>query len=229
MKQTNLILKSLLVIIITVFLCMNVYAYIYGNGAGGGYGGPGESSGGSSICSQNNDIEYLIILGAGHYLDAKTDIQQLLKAVEWQDIRVINYTDMQSLVDSALVHMKYAAYTYDILIRTAEATPYNEAVQALLKGFNYEVYMLENGLNQDLFYTVRSYLQAGDITGIFKRTRYDYSRIIRLLESVKKDLYYNKMPGLSIFRQLNETLDNTSTIGSYVARIFAAIQYKTKP
>jgi len=225
MKQTKLILKSLLVTVITTFLCMNVYSYICNNGAGFGYGSNGESSGGSSICSQNNEIEYFIMLGAGHYLDAKTDIQQLLKAVEWQDIQVINYTDMQSLVKSALVHMKYAAYTYDILIRTAEATPYNEAVQALLKGFNYEVYMLENGLNQDLFYTVRSYLQAGDITGIFKRTRYDYSRIIQLLEALKKDLYYNKMPGMSIFRQLNETLDNTSTIGSYVARVFKEIKY----
>jgi hypothetical protein len=224
MKQKKLILKALLVFIITAFLSINVYSYICNNGAGFGYGGNGESSGGLSICSQNNEIEYFIKLCAGYYLDAKTDIQQLLKVVELQDIRGINYTDMHFLVDSALVHMKNAAYTYDILIRTAEATPYNEAVQSLLKGFDYEGYMLENGLNQDLFYIVRSYLQAGDITGIFKRTRYDYSKIIQLLETVKKELYSNKMPGLSLFWQLNETLDNTSTIGSYVARIFTAIQ-----
>jgi hypothetical protein len=225
MKQTKLILKSLLVTIITALLGMNGYSYIDHNGAGGGYGSTGGSSGGSSICSQNNEIEYLIILGAGHYLDAKTDIQKLLKEVEWQDIWVINYTNMKSLVESALMHMKNAAYTYDILIRTAKATPYNEAVQSLLKGFNYEAYMLENGLNHELFYIVRSYLQAGDITGIFKRTRYDYSKIIQLLEALKKDLYYNKMPGLSLFWQLNETLDNTSTIGSYVARLFKEIKY----
>jgi hypothetical protein len=224
MKQKKMIVKSLLVTIVTAFLCMNVYAYIYGNGAGGGYGGSGESSGASSICSQENDIEYFIMLGAGHYLDAKTDIQQLLKSVEWQDIRGINYTDMQFLVDSALYHMKNAGYIYEILIRTAESTPYNEAVQALLKGFDYDNYMMEKGLNKGVFDIVRQHLQAGDITGIFKRTHTNYTKIIQLLESVKKELYNNKMPGLSIFWLLNETVDNTSTIGSYTARVFTAIQ-----
>ena len=229
MKQKKLISIAMLLTIIIAFMCINVYSYIDNNGAGSGYGSAGKSSGGSISCSQNNEIEYLIMLGAGHYLDAKTDIQQLLKAVEWQDIKGVNYTDMHALVDSALYHMKNAKYTYDTLIVAAEATPYNGALQALLKGFDYEAYKLENGLNHDLFYIVRHYLQTGDITGIFKRTYTDYSRIIQLLESVKKDLYYNKIPGLSLFWQINEILDSTSTIGSYVARIFSAIQYKTKP
>jgi hypothetical protein len=204
---------------------MNVYSYIDHNGAGGGYGGGGESSGGSSICSQNNEIEYFIMLGAGHYLDAKTDIQQLLKAVEWQDIRGVNYFEMQYVVESSLFHMKNAKYIYEILISTAEVTPYNEAVLVLLKDFDYDDYMLENGLNKGMFDIVRHHLQAGDITGIFKRTYTDYSNIILLLEAVKKNLYNDKMPGLSIFWQLNETLDNTSTIGSYVARVFKEMKY----
>jgi len=225
MKQKKLTLKALLVIIITAFLCMNVYSYIKNNGAGGGYEGGGESNGEPSICSQNNDIEYFIMLGAGHYLDAKTDIQQLLKAVEWQEIQGVNYNDMQGLVDSALYHMKNAGYTYEILIGTAEVTPYNEVVQALLKGFDYDAYMLENDLNKSLLDIVRHHLQAGDITGIFKRTYTGYTKIIQLLEAVKKDLYNDKMPGLSVFWQLNETLDNTSTIGSYAARVFKEINY----
>jgi len=224
MEQKKLIVKALLVTIVTAFLCMNVYAYIDLNGSGGGYGNAGESSGGSSICSQNNDLEYFIMLGAGHYLDAKTDIQQLLKTVEWQDIRGVNYTNMQGLVDSALYHMKNALYISELLIGTAEVTPYNETVQALLKDFDYNAYMLENGLNKGSFEIVRQHLQTGDITGIFKRTHANYTKIVQLLEAVKKEVYNNTMPGLSIFWQLNETLDNTSTIGSYTARIFAAIQ-----
>ncbi|UCH95192.1 MAG: hypothetical protein JSV88_33795, partial [Candidatus Aminicenantes bacterium] len=109
------------------------------------------------------------------------------------------------------------------LIQTAEATPYNEAVLALLKDFNYDAFRLEKGLNKELFDKVRQYLQAGDITGIFKYTYTNYTRIIELLEAVKNDAYNHKMPALSIFWQLNETLDNTSTIGSYVARLFASI------
>ncbi|MGD2093108.1 MAG: hypothetical protein PVH61_43505 [Candidatus Aminicenantes bacterium] len=164
------------------------------------------------------------MLGAGHYLDAKADIQQLLKAVEWQNIRGVNYYEMNYSVESALFHMKNARYIYGILIGTAEVTPYNEAVQTLLKDFDYDAYMLENGLNETLFDIVRHYLQAGDITGIFKRTYTDYTRILNLLEAVKQYVYNNQMPALKIFWQLNETLDNTSTMGSYVARIFAAIK-----
>ena len=225
MKRKKLIVKALLVTVITAFLFMNAYSYIAYNGAGSGYGENGESSGGSSICSQNNEIEYFIMLGAGHYLDAKTDIQQLLKAVEWQDISGVNYIDMQGLVDSALHHMKNAAYIYEILIDTAEVTPYNEAVQSLLKDFDYDAYMLENNLNKGLFDIVRHYLQSGDITGIFKRTHSNYTNIIQLLEAVKKEVYNDKMPGLSIFWQLNETVDSTSTIGSYAARVFKEINY----
>jgi hypothetical protein len=103
-------------------------------------------------------------------------------------------------------------------------TPYNEAVLALLKGFDYDAYMMENGLNKVLFDIVCQHLQSGDITGIFKITRTNYTKIIQLLEAVKKEVYNNKMPGLSIFRQLNENVDNTSTIGSYTARVFSAIQ-----
>ena len=224
MKQKKLIVKGLLVTVITAFLCMNGYSYVASNGAGSGYGGPVEGSGGSSICSQNNEIEYFIMLGAGHYLDAKSDIQQLLKAVEWQDLQGVNYFEMKLVVEKALFHMKNAKYIYDILIRTAEITPYNDAVQALLKDFDYDAYMLANGLNKSLFDVVRQYLQAGDITGIFKRTYTNYTKIIQLLEAVKKDFYSNQMPGLSIFWQLNETLDSNSTFGSYVARVFAAIQ-----
>lgn len=223
MNQKKWILKALLLPIITAFLCVNVYSYIAGNGAGGGYGGSDESSGGSSICSQDNDIEYFIMLGAGHYLEAKTHVQQILKTVEWKDIQGLNYFEMKWLVESALYHMKNAKYIYGILIRTAEITPYNETVQSLLKGFDYDAYMLENGLNKSLFDIVRYHLQPGDITGIFKRTYTDYTKIIHLLEAVKEDLYNNKMPGLPVFRQLNEIMDNTSIMGSYVARIFAEI------
>lgn len=225
MKQKKLSVKSLLITVITIFLCMNVYSYIDHNGAGIGYESSGESSGGSSICSQNNEIEYFIMLGAGHYLDAKTHIQQLLKAVEWQDIRGVNYFEMQVQVENALFHMKNAAYIYEKLIAAAEVTPYNKTVQALLKDFDYDDYMLVNGLNENLFDIVRHYLQSGDITGIFKRTYTNYKKIIQLLEAVKQEVNNNKMPGLSTFWQLNETLDNTSTIGSYAARVFAAIQY----
>ena len=224
MVKKKLFVKVLLVPILTAFLCLYVYSYIDNNGAGGGYGGgSGESSGGSVICSLDNDIEYFIMLGAGHFLEAKSRVQRLLKAVEWKDIQWANYFEMTRLVENALYHMNNAKYIYRILIHTAEITPYNESVQSLLKGFDYDAFMLEKGLNKGMFDIVRQHLQAGDITGIFRQTHTNYITIIHLLEAVKQDVHNNKMPGMTVFWRLNEAVDNNSIMGSYVARVFAEI------
>lgn len=223
MNQKDLILKVLLIIVATVFLGLNAYSYIYSNGAGGGYGGNEESGEVASFCNQHDEIEYYIILSAGYYFNANNDIQQLLRRVEWQGIQGVNYIEMQGLVEDALFNMNNAVNNFDILIEIAEATPYNEEVLALLKNFDYDNFMLENGLNKVLFDVVRQYLQAGDITGIFKYLYPNYTKIIALLDATKIEVDNYKLPELSVFWQINETLADTSTIGSYIARIFAAI------
>ena len=120
--------------------------------------------------------------------------------------------------------MENARYINNLLIGTAEVTPYNEAVLSLLRDFDYDRFKLDNNLNSDVFGIARSYLQSGNITGIFKYNADNYARIISLLKSIKKEVYLYKMPELSLFWQLNETLAQHSNLGSYVARLFAAVR-----
>ena len=95
---------------------MNVFGYVWSNGAGSGYGGDGD---GGRLSS--SPIESYIIEGAGYYLAANADVQKLLRLVELQDLQGIDYTEMTAVIDSVILNMFNAAETYEKLIETAEA------------------------------------------------------------------------------------------------------------
>ncbi|NIM12760.1 MAG: hypothetical protein GTO45_11700 [Candidatus Aminicenantes bacterium] len=218
--KESFILNVFVVSIIFFTLSMNlVFARIYCNGAGGGY----DDGGGESTDGKNMTIENYIVEGSGHFLQAKKDIQELLEIVELQDVQGIDFENMNRVVYSALVNINHAIETYDNLIETAEATPYNEIVLSKLRYFNYFGYMIENGLNWIVFNNVEAYLCNGNITGVFKHSHYRFLEVRQLLNNVKEDVSMNKLSGTSVFWKLNETSDEISLFGSYVARVFASL------
>jgi hypothetical protein len=193
-------------------------ARIYHNGSGGGYGESGAEEN-----SPINAIENLVVEGAGHYLNANKQIQELLTLVEWQDLRGMDFNELRQTVDSALYHINRAEEIYRQLIRRARVTPYKESVVARLKTFDYSSFMQQNGLNAAVFKEVESYLVNGDITGIYKQTHSRFLDIIDLLNKVKEETAVDKMPHLSIYWKLNETCAEVSLFGSYTARVFHTI------
>jgi hypothetical protein len=219
-NKTNLISK-VFVVVLFILLSMNLFSYVSSNGSGKGYDGDG--GGGQSISTpmqSNTQIDLYITEGAGHFLRAKKDIQQILDMVEMQDTQDIDFNALNWLVDSAIWHMTNALYTYDALIRKAEVTPYNQDIQAWLKEFDYDAFRLENGLNSSVFDEVKGFLQQGDITGAFQWTYSRDTEILEMLISIKIEISGEKLPGLSIFWRLNETCDLASIFGSYIARVF---------
>lgn len=222
MKHKHLISMVLTGICTLLLIGMNAYPFINHNGAGGGYG-DGDGSDDESICSYGGTIEFYIVQGAGYFLEANMDIQSLLRQVELQDLQGFNYQEMQAVVNSALENMYNAKQTYELLIQTALRTPYNQPVIEILKDFDYESFMKENGLNRVIFEKVRGFLQKGDITGVFKHTYSRFMEIIELLDAIKQPVSHYQLPVLSIFWRLNENTSYVSLFGSYVARVFAAI------
>ncbi|NIM12759.1 MAG: hypothetical protein GTO45_11695 [Candidatus Aminicenantes bacterium] len=219
-NKKSFILNIFIVSIICFTLSFNIgFTRIKSNGAGGGYGGGGgESTDGTG---QNNmTIENYIVEGAGHFLRAKKDIQKLLEIVELQDIQGIGFDNMNRVVDNALVNINHAIETYDSLIETAEATPYNESVLNKLRYFDYFGYMMENVLNWIVFNKVEAYLRNGNITGVFKHSRSMFLEVRQLLNNIKEEVSMQRLPEISVFRKLNETCDEISLFGSYVARVF---------
>ena len=223
MKHKQTIFTVLLVTFTAVIFVLNAHPFIKHNGAGGGYGDGGDdgSTGIQSVDYQS--IEYYIQSGGTYYLEANSQVQTLLKLVEQQEIHGVNYFEMQLKVNRAFYYMQMAKQTYEQLIRKAETTPYNENFLAQLRDFDYDSFMQKNSLNPILFDLVRQYLQNGDITGMFKRTYADVTVMIDLLVNIRDSVYQYGLPGISLFRQLNERQALSSVFGSYAARVFSEI------
>jgi hypothetical protein len=86
--------------------------------------------------------------------------------------------------------------------------------------------MEKNGFNPVLFDLVRHYLQNGDITGMFKRTYADLTGMIDILNKIRESVSRYGLPGISLFRQLNEKQALASVFGSYAAGLFDRINKK---
>ena len=223
--KSSILVKILIVCIGIFIINLNTaYGCIWHNGAGGGYDDGGDGGDGlAGTAAINHMIEYYITLGAGYYLSAGSNFQSFLKMVEMQDIQGIDILTLQKAAGSSHINMKSAAYIYMLLVKQAEATPYNEAVIAGLKDFDYNTFMLENGLNPVVFAEVEGYLQKGDITGLLKKVHTDLAELAAMLKAVNEELTVNRVPPLPDLWRLNETFSRVSQSGSYTARVFAAV------
>jgi len=198
---------------------MNMFSYILLNGSGKGYTSGDDDNGIINTLS----IETYVIQGAGYFLEANSCIQSILNRVELQDLKGIDYNELDQLVHRAFFNIILARMTYEQLLRLAELTPYNREFISKLKGFDYQSYMDEMGLNAVVFNQVREYLEKGDITGTFKQTHSKLVAIEGLLAAMKNEIPVDGLPGLPLLWKLNETCAETALFGSYAARIFHAI------
>lgn len=226
MRSTNkrFISKVLVGILILVGFTICGFPFICHNGAEGVYGSgssTGSSTGGGEINSIS--IEDYIVEGGGYYLKANSAIQTLLQMVEWQDFQGMDYNELQHVLDKAISNMYGAIFAYQILILKAEGTPYNEDVLKKLAEFDYQSFMEENRLNPYIFGEVEGYLKNGDITGIFRRTYFKFIDIVSRLYLIDAAISHNSLPGINVFRELNETAADVSIFGSYTARVFSNI------
>jgi hypothetical protein len=215
--KNNLVIKLLIASLIVFSLNFNIFGYVWNNGAGSGY----EGDEGKSSVKEGTIKEYLIA-GGGYYLSACSDIQKFLYLYEMQNGNgiSIDYNKWEQVIDNALVNMTHAVETYDRLIKKAEVTPYDETVITWLRSFDYNGYMLDNGLNSVIFQCLAEFLKRGDITGLFKFIYSDLTNIKEMLVSIKGDLSINRVPEISIIRKLNESFSTLSLLGIYAPRIF---------
>ena len=213
-------LKALIGVFILMIFSVNVFSYILQNGSGQGYTSGDEETGIISTLS----IESYVIQGAGYFLQAHSCIQSILNRVEMQDFNGFYYSEIDQLVYRAYFNVILARLTYEQLVQLAESTPYNREFISRLKGFDYQYFMENNGLNAVVFNKVREYLEKGDITGSFKHTYYNLCALEELLTSIKNGISINRAPELSLLWKLNETCAETSLFGSYAARIFHNIR-----
>jgi hypothetical protein len=216
--DSKIMILSLIIIVFSSGV--SLYPRISCNGSGSGYDVPGD---GDSAFS-NFSIEYMVVEGAGFYLQANACIQSFLNQVELQDVRGIDYTELQRLIANAVENITNARLAYERLVETAERTPYNPVVMEQLKAFDYDSFMLENRLNETIFKKVEGYLSNGDITGAFRHGLSIIRSIQWLLFIVANYVEFDQLPWIDFSWKLNELCAEFSLFGSYTARIFHSLQ-----
>ena len=219
-KKNCLLLISLLIL----GLAFPGFSMMIGNTTGRGFDEPITGSGALSKASGTYEtVEGLVIQGATYFLKGKASVYSLSSQLEASDLEGIFYSDYQLSVDEALSYFRIAQSYYKALKNKADNTPYNQEVIDKLRAFDYDSFSKNYGLNIDIFNQVKSFLEAGDIRGVYARFLEYTENIIGILEVVQTDLYKWNFPKVETIWNLNQECANMLLFGQYVARVFYKI------
>lgn len=215
-----------MIIIVFVMPGSSLFAIMFGNDTNGAYGGgttgDGTGSSGTASASEigNEEIRFLVIKGAGYYLTSQSKIQEFFKYIELSEIYGSNYEGFQVTLNAAIGSMENAKAVYKALINFAEATPYNQEVIDKLKSFDYDAFIEDKRLNPVIFNEVKSYLNNGDVTGIYKKFYDNTVIILEKLDVIKQQVDGNISPEKAVLWEVNNLYFNTQLFGQYATQVF---------
>ncbi|MCU0288934.1 MAG: hypothetical protein MUF15_21380 [Acidobacteria bacterium] len=219
MKLLKQISKVLFIVGFWLLLTENIYSLILQNGSDKGYDPPPQGIG----YTMENSIDTYIEIGGGYFLKSHSDILLFMNKIEMSNINGSNYNEWQNILNSALNNLRKAKNTYAILIKTAEATPYNHDVIAKLESFDYASFAALNNLNGILFKEVEQNLGAGKVTECYKNAYARMCNIEKFLSAISSEVVLQKMPDISMLWKVNNLYAETLITGQYVAMVFSGI------
>jgi hypothetical protein len=220
--KTNLILKIVLVIVLSVSFSVLGHAVISCNWSDAAYGGTDSDTDGKRVIG-GYGIESYIIEGAGYCIAANISIQKMLYTVELQGNAGMTGEAFKDDLENAIFNIRQAISTYDLLVWTAEVTPYNPEIIEKLIAFDYYRYYWNHDINYSIYSSVQYFLERGNVTGIYRRSRLRMQKILELLDLINDQIIAGQYPVIDYFWRINEKSSEGSIFGSYVARIFKAI------
>lgn len=176
------------------------------------------------VNSSSQSIKNLIMLSAGYFLKGQSDIYNLSEKAESADIRGFDSYSARSDLDRALYNVYYSLYYYRLLAYKSTATPYNQSIIDKLTAFNYDDFCLNNDLVKDIFEDVKTYLEKGDVRGVYFRIEENMVKIYSLLQNAKSAVDKGQVPDNSTLWNLNQECSKTLLFGQYVTRVFEAIR-----
>jgi hypothetical protein len=223
MRSKHIILTFLIGVLL--FCAAPIHARLFGNHSDSAYnGGDGTSSTGEATLAYYSTIKELICKGAEYFFKAHADINLLSERVEISDIYGVDFYSLWWAVNSALDNINMARYYYQELQYKANNTPYNQVVINKIMAFDYDSFQEENALLKDVFFEAKSYLQNGDVRGVYSHTSAYLDGLFSILKTIKGELYAGKVPTNEHMWNLNQVCAKTHMFGQYVARIFFAIK-----
>ena len=111
-------------------------------------------------------LKTYIMESTGYFLTSHSDYQDFLNRVEMSDIKGIDYKELRELIYSTIDNMEKARDAYVNLKTAAEKIPYNQEMIDQLMKFDYDGFLVKNGLLEPIFSKIQNLLGKGDIVGL---------------------------------------------------------------
>jgi hypothetical protein len=168
-------------------------------------------------------LDNYVINGAGYFLEAYSNTLLLMKKVEWSSKEGLKTDELTLLVDHALKNIELARETYGNLTRAADNTPYNQAIIEKLKVFDYDAFQKDNGLNPEVFSSVKSYLGNGEIRKLYYDFLSTIDEITGLLKQVKVQIDAGNFTPVKEIWKLNGLFSESLLFGQYVSQVLYSV------
>lgn len=220
--------KSVLFILLMVFVSFYVFSDVYGNwGECTFLPGCAPGSGGSTrlYVTESGDLMGMYIVeGAGYVLGAYSGVGSLLRQYELSSLYGADTTATQNTLDKIISDLENARDIYYFINYIAAVTPYNEAVIERLKTFGYDEFEKNEELLAPVFDRVEEYLKNGDVRGVFSKILKDIDSLLYQLYPIKKTVDTGTLPDIKSTWKLNQSFMEVLLFGQYFSRVIYEVK-----
>lgn len=156
----------------------------------------------------------MIIDAASLFLKSNSDYQLFIERIELSDINGVNYAELQTIINKAIVNMELANSTYYEIWQTSKALDYNPFILEKLRNFDYAQYQVDHNLNSSIIIQVTCYEWFYNATG----------EILESLNILKESVNSNTIPKIKDCWRLNQKFLESELFGQYVSEVFFALE-----
>ncbi len=209
-----------IVLILTLILALftgQVFAIFCGNDSDIAYI---ESSSSSRSADSNYSLRQLIIIAAGNILESQSDISNFLSKAELSELNEADFTEMQAILNRAILKMEKAVGNCNQIILKAIVMPYAPDVQLELYQFNYSALQNQIGMTTDLFPKTTNYLKSGQVTDVYILLKSDMELLLEIMNEIKPVVNSNEIPDISLLWSINQKSHDLLNKGQYISEVF---------
>lgn len=207
--------RVLVGICVLVLFSQGVFSLVIVNESDIGFTGPEKTA-----------IRENVIEGAGYFLKAQAGMLLLSNGLELAEMQGNDFSGWNQRIDEVVLNLENARATYMSLVDMADNATYNQNVQDFLIGFDYAAFQQDHPVNSIIFAEVKTFLQVGDIRGIYHRLRDDTDYILTVLNRIKGMISAHSFPKAEDIWEANHAFSRTLLFGQYTAQIFYAVAGK---
>lgn len=202
-------MKKLKVIIFTVLLCLSMQSFglFLFNESHNAY-------------EDKENIENLIVNGAGYFLASHSNFLCLLQKIELSN-NCLEYDDLNQVLKMVVENLERASAIYYDLYNTVKTKSYNQAVLERLINFDYLSYQQKSNAIPLIYSRVQAYLGEGNVNGLYSEIFSKTREILSALYEVKNNIDEHKTPNTTTLWGINEAYMRSLLFGQYTAEIFS--------